>query len=221
METLLLPAQINKDVTSRMFANLPADQLKNIQNDNTTAHFHSYSVSKSKTQASDDYNSLLNVVAFATNPGNSDDQFVNIVEGKKSKIYGTQFHPEKMLNSFYKKTTDNPNGVLDDKKGGVFFNEGTAISTTFAKFIVSEAAAGVCPSDATFKAISPIPDIVPILNNEINKIQKKVTLNQENNNGVAIKSCGRFSYSWYRKANADPTTFAFSCSASSGQARKK
>jgi len=218
METLLLPAQINHNYKSRILSTLPADQLNNLQNHNTTGHFHSYSVSISKSNSNPNYKKLLNIVAYATNPGNANDQFVNIVEGRNSRIYGTQFHPEKMLNSFYKKTPTNPNGVLDDGHGGDYFDEGAAISKSFAKFIVSQGTIDKCTTESSFEGYSPLPDVTPLLDNEIKKIQNKSHLTQVNNDGIAILSCGRFSYSWYSKTNSNPTKVEFSCSQSQGQA---
>ena len=214
---LLLPLQVNTLYKSKILETLSTTDLANIVNNPTTGHHHSFSVNKSIMKNAN-YNTLLNVAAFATNPNSKTDQFVNIVEGTTAKIFGSQFHPEKMLNSFFKKTPTNPNGEFDDKNGGKFFDQGTSISNALAKFIVSQAQAKVYATDASLTSFNPFPAIQTVYNAQIAIMQNNGKKIQVNQNGMAILSCSTFLYSWYSKTQPDPTKFKFTCVANAGAA---
>ena len=252
MEGVLLPAKINIEYQSRILSALSPAEKKNLIKNPTTAHYHRYSVDM-KVKSSAEYKKKLNIVTFANSPHDEEDQFVNIVEGNGTKIYGTQFHPEKMLNPYYKKGPKNPKG-LDDKAEGKFFDQGTAIAKALARFVVKEATPLEPVSDSEFKKLNPIPEIKAIIEEQITLIKnrpsptpaaksgsdhQKLTkiikdkklantisdvnkgdlsksgqMLQKNTQGVAILSCGRFSYSWYSKAQEDSTKVQFKCAKS-------
>jgi GMP synthase-like glutamine amidotransferase len=221
MEGFLLPAKINKNYQSRMLASLSAADRESLIKNPTTAHYHGYSVDKRVMQNAK-YNKKLHVVAFANSPHDKKDRFVNIVEGNGTKIFGTQFHPEKMLNPYYKKGDQNPSG-LDDGNNGKFFDQGTNISKALAAFLVKEATPKKSVSAADFKKLNPLPDIKAIIDEQIKLIVNKpktkgYQMPQNNIEGVAILSCGRFSYSWYSKKQADSTKVEFKCVKQTGMA---
>ena len=214
---LLLPIQVNTLYKSKILASLSSTDLANIVNNPTTGHHHNFSVNMSIMKNAN-YNSLLNVAAFATNPALKTDQFINIVEGTTAKIFGSQFHPEKFQNKFYLKSPTNPNGAFDDGNGGKFFDQGTSISNSLVKVLVDQAQAKVYATDASLTSLNPFPAIQTLYNSQLSIMQNKGKKIQINQNGMAFLSCGTFSYSWFSKAEPDPTKFKFTCVANAGAA---
>jgi gamma-glutamyl-gamma-aminobutyrate hydrolase PuuD len=190
MEGFLLPATENKKYQSRMLAGLSAEERKNLLSNPTTAHYHGFSVDMRVMQSAK-YNKKLHVVAFANSPHD-------------------------------KKDKKNPTG-LDDGNKGKFFDQGTNISKAFAAFLVKEATPSKSVSAAQFQKLNPLPNIKAIIDEQINLIINKpktkgYQIPQKNTDGVAILSCGRFSYSWYSKTQENSTKVQFVCTKQVGSA---
>jgi gamma-glutamyl hydrolase len=120
----------NNTKNSRMFHLFNESNLKNLE-ENSTLYFHSWGFDP-ETYMKTNLTTIFYVTSTAED--NDDSKFINSIEGIKNKIYGTQFHPEKIpyiRQNSYKLKHDNKILRVSNLLGAFFIEEARQNNNTF------------------------------------------------------------------------------------------